>query len=33
MFGAAPYLQEQFKLDRKTARDVLIAWMKSFERA
>lgn len=33
MFGAAPYLQEQFKLDRKTARDVLIAWMKSFEKS
>ena len=33
MFRAAPYLQEEFNLDRKTARDVLVAWMKSFEKS
>ena len=31
MFGAAPYLQERFGLDRAEARDVLVKWMKSFE--
>lgn len=27
MFGAAPYLEKEFDLDRKTARDVLLSWM------
>jgi len=32
MFGAAPYLQEEFGLSRWESRDVLISWMKSFNR-
>jgi hypothetical protein len=32
MYGAAPYLQEEFGLDRKQARDVLLKWMHSFKR-
>jgi len=31
MFGAAPYLQEEFGLGRYEARDVLSAWMKQFK--
>jgi len=27
MFGAAPYLQNTFDLDRKTASNVLTSWM------
>jgi len=27
MFGAAPYLQEEFGLDRHEARDILKQWM------
>jgi len=30
MFGAAPYLQEEFDLDKPTARLVLSQWMGSF---
>ena len=30
MFGAAPYLQEEFGLDRNEARDILRQWMDSF---
>lgn len=30
MFGAAPYLQEEFGLDRSEARAVLSDWMKSY---
>ena len=30
MFGAAPYLQEEFGLDRNAARDILRQWMDSF---
>lgn len=30
MFGAAPYLQEEFDLSRAEARAVLIEWMESF---
>lgn len=30
MFGAAPYLQEEFGLDRKEASEVLGEWMKTF---
>ena len=30
MFGAAPYLQQQFGLDRGEARKVLLEWMESF---
>lgn len=27
MFGAAPYLQKAFKLNREKAKEVLLAWM------
>ena len=30
MFGAGSYLQEEFGLSRKESREVLLAWMKSF---
>jgi hypothetical protein len=31
MFGAGSYLQEEFDLERKDARDILSYWMASFE--
>ena len=31
MFGAAPYLQREFDLERKESQDILLEWMKSFE--
>lgn len=31
MFGAAPYLQEAFGLDRTEARKVLVYWMETFD--
>jgi hypothetical protein len=31
MFGAAPYLQQEFGLTRQDAREVLMAWMGSFK--
>jgi len=30
MFGAAPWLEKQYKISRQDARAVLSAWMKSF---
>jgi hypothetical protein len=30
MFGAAPYLEREFGLDRREARDILRQWMDSF---
>lgn len=30
MFGAAPYLQEAFDLDRYDAKDILLEWMDTF---
>lgn len=30
MLGAAPYIQEQFSVDEKTAGKILIAWIESF---
>jgi|TARA_B100001094_G_scaffold162704_1_gene157467 hypothetical protein len=30
MFGAAPYLQDEFGLDRKEAREILQNWMNNF---
>jgi hypothetical protein len=30
MFGAAPYLEQEFNLDPRTARDVTLKWMKTF---
>jgi hypothetical protein len=31
MFGAAPYLMDEFGLTRYQAKDVLLEWMQSFE--
>lgn len=31
MFGAAPYLQTEFGLDKREAREILANWMRSFE--
>ena len=31
MFGAAPYLEREFGLDRNEAKKVLVDWMKSFK--
>lgn len=33
MFGAAPYLQHAFNLDRYEARNILIEWMESFSKS
>ena len=30
MFGASPYLMNAFGLDKREAREVLSAWMKSY---
>jgi hypothetical protein len=30
MFGAAPYLQQEFGLDKRTAREILTSWMENF---
>lgn len=30
MFGAGPYVQEAFGLDRRDARDLVIEWMETF---
>ncbi|MCD6434940.1 MAG: hypothetical protein J7L15_00910 [Clostridiales bacterium] len=30
MFGATPYLIEEFELDKKDARTILSYWMKTF---
>jgi hypothetical protein len=32
MWGAAPYLEQEFGLSRQDARDVLIAWIESFNK-
>jgi hypothetical protein len=29
MFGASPYIQEEFDLDKKTAKNLLITWIKN----
>lgn len=31
MFGASPYLEREFGLDRHEARDILLQWMRSFD--
>ena len=31
MFGATPYLQQEFDLDRKTAKTVLLYWIENFD--
>ena len=33
MFGASPYLMEEFCLSKYEARDILLKWMKSHERS
>ena len=30
MFGATPYLEDAFDLDKYEARDILIKWMESY---
>lgn len=30
MYGAGPYLEKKFKLDKAKARKILIYWMESF---
>ena len=30
MFGAVPYIQDEFTLGKKDATDILIYWMESF---
>jgi hypothetical protein len=32
MFLASPYLEAEFGLDRKEAKDILLAWMRSFSK-
>lgn len=32
MFGAGPYLQDEFGVDRKEAREIVLAWMRSDRR-
>ena len=32
MFGAGPYLEREFGLTKREARDVLTAWMKNFDK-
>jgi hypothetical protein len=32
MWGAAPYLEQEFGLSHQEARDVLIAWIESFDK-
>ena len=31
MYGASPYLQDQFDLSKGEAREILMAWMKQYE--
>ena len=30
MYGAAPYIQDEFGVDKKEARELLLEWMKNF---
>jgi hypothetical protein len=30
MFGASPYLQQAFGIDRREAKNILIEWMKTY---
>lgn len=32
MWGAAPYLEREFGLSRKEAKDILLAWIDSFKK-
>ena len=31
MFGAGPYLEDEFGLDKREAREILVKWMRSFD--
>ena len=31
MFGAGPYLQQAFGVDRREAKNILLEWMKTYE--
>lgn len=31
MFGAAPYIEKMFEVERKTARSLLVEWMETFD--
>ena len=33
MFGAGEYVEQEFSLDRKDAKDILMYWMQSFGKA
>lgn len=30
MFGAGPYVEQEFNVDRQTARELVLEWMKTF---
>lgn len=32
MYGASPYLMEEFDLDKKEATSILVDWMKNYNR-
>tara|TARA_R100000152_G_C6664111_1_gene102213 strand:- start:83 stop:262 length:180 start_codon:yes stop_codon:yes gene_type:complete len=32
MWGAAPYLEQHFELDKKTAKEWLLKWIKSYNK-
>lgn len=32
MWAAAPYLEQEFGLSRQEAKDILVAWIKSFNK-
>ena len=31
MFGAGPYVEDEFDVDRRTARSLVVEWMETFE--
>lgn len=31
MYGAGPYVAKEFDLDRNEAREIVLAWMRSFD--
>lgn len=33
MYGAVPYLQNEFGLDKREAKDILIDWMQNYDQA
>lgn len=32
MFGAGPYVEDEFDLDRRTARSLVVEWMETFSK-